>query len=88
MGKNKKILPIQDLEIKISSESCLPQVVLNGVDFEAEKIGLKGLKMFWETKTDELPETIIQVDYVQRDSNGNFQEVSIAQSFPCTLLGK
>lgn len=88
MEENKKILPIQDLEIKISSESCLPQVVLNGLDFKAEKIGLKGLKIIWETKIDELPETIIQVDYMQRDSNGDLQEVSISQSFRGTLLGK
>lgn len=82
----KKTPPIQTLEIRIDSDSNMPQVILNGLDFDAEKIGLKGLKILWETKTDELPETLIQVDYVRRDSNGNLQEMAVAQSFLGTLL--
>ncbi|CYU87343.1 hypothetical protein [Streptococcus suis] len=88
MSENKKTLPIKSLEIKINSDSSVPQIILNGIDFKAEKIGLKGLKIFWGSKEDEVPETLIQVDYMQLDNKGVFQEMSVAQSFPGSLLSK
>ena len=63
-GLSKNLLPIQNLEIKIDSDSSMPRVILNGVDFQAEDIGLQGIKIIWETKKDEVPETLIQVDYI------------------------
>ncbi len=45
MSENKKTLPIKSLEIRIDSDSSVPQIVLNGIDFKAEKIGLKGLEI-------------------------------------------
>lgn len=84
MDPIKKTLQIENLEIKISNDSSVPHVILNGVDFQTEDIGLKGINIVWETKKDELPETLIQIDYI----NGRepFQEISIRQSFPNTLL--
>ncbi|HEM5053205.1 TPA: hypothetical protein U1216_000532, partial [Streptococcus suis] len=86
--ENKKTLPIKSLEIRIDSDSSVPQVILNGIDFKAEKIGLKGLKIVWGSKEDEVPETLIQVDYMQLDNKGVFQEMSVAQSFSGSLLSK
>ncbi|MCG9913062.1 hypothetical protein [Streptococcus suis] len=88
MSENKKTLPIKSLEIRIDSDSSVPQIVLNGIDFKAEKIGLKGLKIVWGSKEDEVPETLIQVDYMQLDNKGVFQEMSVAQSFSGSLLSK
>ncbi|AIG44408.1 hypothetical protein RFK91_10055 [Streptococcus suis] len=88
MSENKKTLPIKSLEIRIDSDSSVPQVILNGIDFKAEKIGLKGLKIVWGSKEDEVPETLIQVDYMQLDNKGVFQEMSVAQSFSGSLLSK
>ncbi|HEM3452052.1 TPA: hypothetical protein U1B00_002074 [Streptococcus suis] len=88
MSENKKTLPIKSLEIRIDSDSSVPQIVLNGIDFKAEKIGLKGLEIVWGSKEDEVPETLIQVDYVQLDNKGVFQEMSVAQSFSGSLLSK
>lgn len=80
----KKILQIENLEIKISNDSSIPHVILNGVDFQAEDIGLQGINIAWETSKDEVPETLIQIDYI----NGweRLQQISIKQSFPNTLL--
>ena len=46
----KKTPPIQNLEIKISNDSSVPHIILNGVDFKAEDIGLTGIQIVWETK--------------------------------------
>ena len=81
---SKKSLPIQDLEIKISSDSSVPLVILNGIDFQAEDIGLQGIKIIWETKKDEVPETLIQVDYINNREAPHI--VSVKQSFKNTLL--
>lgn len=86
--ERKKTLPIQSLDIRIDSDSSVPQIILNGIDFKAEEIGLKGLKIVWGSKEDEVPETLIQVDYMQLTDEGDFQEMSIAQSFPGSLLSK
>lgn len=86
--ERKKSLSIQSLEIKINSDSSVPHIILNGIDFQAEKIGLRGLKIVWGSKEDEVPETLIQVDYMQVADKGDFQEMSIAQSFPGSLLSK
>ncbi|HFI0414963.1 TPA: hypothetical protein ACGOYS_000311 [Streptococcus suis] len=88
MSENKKTLPIKSLEIRIDSDSSVPQIILNGIDFKAEGIGLKGLKIVWGSKEDEVPETLIQVDYMQLDDKGVFQEMSVAQSFSGSLLSK
>ncbi|MFM0900587.1 hypothetical protein P7J55_10075 [Streptococcus suis] len=88
MSENKKTLPIKSLEIRIDSDSSVPQIILNGIDFKAEKIGLKGLKIVWGSKEDEVPETLIQVDYMELDNKGVFQEMSVAQSFSGSLLSK
>lgn len=84
MDPIKKTLQIENLEIKISNDSSVPHIILNGVDFKAEDIGLKGINIVWETKKDELPETLIQIDYI--NGREHFQEISIRQSFPNTLL--
>ena len=80
----KKTPPIQNLEIKISNDSSVPHIILNGVDFKAEDIGLTGIQIVWETNKEEIPESLIQIDYI----NGRepFQEISIRQSLPNTLL--
>ena len=80
----KKILQIENLEIKISNDSSIPHVILNGVDFQAEDIGLIGIQLVWETNKEEAPKSLIQIDYL----NGRepLQEISIRQSFPNTLL--
>ncbi|HFU3962216.1 TPA: hypothetical protein ACGO2U_000084 [Streptococcus suis] len=88
MSENKKTLPIKSLEIRIDSDSSVPQIILNGIAFKAEGIGLKGLKIVWGSKEDEVPETLIQVDYMQLDDKGVFQEMSVAQSFSGSLLSK
>lgn len=41
----KNTLQIENLEIKISSDSSIPHVILNGVDFQAEDIGLQGINI-------------------------------------------
>lgn len=80
----KKTLPIQNLEIKISNDSSVPHIILNGVDLKAEDIGLIGIQLVWETNKEEIPNSLIQIDYL----NGRepLQEISIRQSFPNTLL--
>lgn len=80
----KKILQIENLEIKISNDSSIPHVILNGIDFQAEDIGLQGINIVWETSTDEVPETLIQIDYI--NGRERLQQISIKQSFPNTLL--
>ena len=81
---SKKSLPIQNLEIKIDSDSSIPRVILNGIDFQAEDIGLQGIKIIWETKKDEVPETLIQVDYINNREASHI--VSVKQSFKNSLL--
>lgn len=83
-GLSKNLLPIQNLEIKIDSDSSIPRVILNGIDFQAEDIGLQGIKIIWETKKDEVPETLIQVDYINNREASHI--VSVKQSFKNTLL--
>ena len=80
----KKILQIENLEIKISNDSSIPHVILNGVDFQAEDIGLQGINIIWETSKDKVPETLIQIDYIIDRERPH--EISIKQSFPNTLL--
>lgn len=81
---SKKSLPIQNLEIKIDSDSSIPRVILNGINFQVEDIGLQGIKIIWETKKDEVPETLIQVDYINNREASHI--VSVKQSFKNTLL--
>lgn len=81
---SKNLLPIQNLEIKIDSDSSIPRVILNGIDFRAEDIGLQGIKIIWETKKDEAPATLIQVDYINNREAPHI--VSVKQSFENTLL--
>lgn len=73
----KKILQIENLEIKISNDSSIPHVILNGVDFQAEDIGLQGIYIFYETRKDKPGNTVIQVDFI----NGREapREVSVFQ---------
>lgn len=84
MDPIKKTLQIKNLEIKISNDSSIPHVILNGVDFQAEDIGLQGINIVWETSKDEVPETLIQIDYI--NGRERLQQISIKQSFPNTLL--
>lgn len=84
MDPIKKTLQIENLEIKISNNSSVPHVILNGVDFQTEDIGLKGVNIVWETSKDEVPKTLIQIDYI--NGRERPQEISIKQSFPNTLL--
>ena len=81
---SKNLLPIQNLEIKIDSDSSIPRVILNGIDFQTEDIGLQGIKIIWETKKDEAPETLIQIDYINNREAPHM--VSVKQSFQNTLL--
>lgn len=81
---SKNLLPIQNLEIKIDSDSSIPRVILNGIDFQTEDIGIQGIKIIWETKKDEVPETLIQVDYINNREAPHI--VSVKQSFQNTLL--
>ena len=81
---SKKSLPIQNLEIKIDSDSSVPHIILNGIDFQAEDIGLQGINIIWETKKDEVPETLIQIDYI--DNREAPHIVSVKHSFQNTLL--
>ena len=81
---SKNLLPIQNLEIKIDSDSSIPRVILNGIDFRAEDIGLQGIKIIWETKKDEVPEMLIQIDYINNREAPHI--VSVKQSFQNTLL--
>lgn len=83
-GLSKNLLPIQNLEIKINGDSSIPRIILNGVDFQAEDIGLQGIKIIWEKKTDEVPETLIQIDYINNREAPHI--VSVKQSFQNTLL--
>ena len=80
----KNTLQIETLEIKISNDSSIPHVILNGVDFQAEDIGLQGINIIWETSKDKVPETLIQIDYINDRERPH--EISIKQSFPNTLL--
>ena len=81
---SKKSLPIQDLEIKISSDSCIPHVILNGIDFQAEDIGLKSIKIIWGTNGEKNPGPLIQIDYI--DAREQLHEATVKQSFLNTLL--
>ncbi len=80
----KKTLQIENLEIKISNDSSIPHIIMNGVDFKAEDVGLIGIQLVWETNKDEVPKTLIQIDYI--NGRERPQEISIKQSFPNTLL--
>lgn len=81
---SKKILPIQSLEIKIDTNSSIPRVILNGIDFRAEGIGLKSIKIIWGTMGGEIPESLIQIDYI--DAREQLHEATVKQSFQNTLL--
>lgn len=73
----KNTLQIETLEIKISNDSNTPHVILNGVDFQTEDIGLQALYIFYETRKDGNGKTVIQVDFI----NGRElpREISIYQ---------
>lgn len=60
----KKTLQIENLEIKISNDSSIPHVILNGVDFQAEDIGLQALYFFYSTNKNKNSKTVIQVDFI------------------------
>lgn len=79
---------IQSLEIKMDGNSRIPRVILNGVDFQDNKICLKSLRLNWESRESDIPEATMQIDYLHKDTQGHFREISIAQSLPNTLLGK
>ena len=72
----KNTLQIETLEIKISNDSSIPHVILNGVDFQAEDIGLQALYIFHARK-EKTGKTVIQVDFI----NGRElpREISIYQ---------
>ena len=73
----KKTLQIENLEIKISNDSNTPHVILNGVDFQTEDIGLQALYIFYGTRKDKPGSTVMQVDFI----NGRElpREISIYQ---------
>nr|DAS07546.1 MAG TPA: hypothetical protein [Caudoviricetes sp.] len=81
-----EIIPIKNLEIKIDKNSKAPLVVLNGIDFINEKIGLRGLQIIWETNKGEIPEGIIRLDLFQRGDSKHFREISISQSFEGSFI--
>ena len=53
---SKNTLQIETLEIKISNDSSIPHVILNGVDFQAEDIGLQALYFFMQQEKTKLAE--------------------------------
>lgn len=74
----KNTLQIETLEIKISNDSNIPHVILNGVDFKTEDISLEALYIFYGTRKGGKPgKTVIQVDFI----NGRElpREISIYQ---------
>lgn len=74
----KNTLQIETLEIKISNDSNIPHVILNGVDFKTEDIGLEALYIFYGTRKGGKPgNTVTQVDFI----NGRElpREISIYQ---------
>lgn len=73
----KNTLQIETLEIKISNDSNTPHVILNGVDFQTEDIGLQALYIIYGTRKDGNGKTVIQVDFI----NGRElpREISIYQ---------
>ena len=73
----KKTLQIENLEIKISNDSNTPHVILNGVDFQTEDIGLQALYIFYGTGKDKTGKTVIQVDFI--NSRELPREISIFQ---------
>lgn len=83
-----EIIPIKNLEIKIDKNSKAPHVVLNGIDFINEKIGLRGLQVIWETNKGGIPEGIIRLDLFQRGDSKHFREISISQSFEGSFIKK
>ena len=60
----KKTLQIENLEIKISNDSSIPHVILNGVDFQAEDIGLQALYIFYSTGKNKNGRTVMQVEFI------------------------
>lgn len=60
----KKTLQIENLEIKISNDSSIPHVILNGVDFQAEDIGLQALYIFYSTEKNKNGRTVMQVEFI------------------------
>ena len=73
----KNTLQIETLEIKISNDSNTPLVILNGVDFQTEVIGLQALYIFYRTRKNKNNNTVIQVEFI----NGRElpREISIYQ---------
>lgn len=60
----KKTLQIENLEIKISNDSSIPHVILNGVDFQTEDIGLQALYIFYSTGKNKNGRTVMQVEFI------------------------
>lgn len=60
----KKTLQIENLEIKISNDYSIPHVILNGVDFQAEDIGLQALYIFYSTGKNKNGRTVMQVEFI------------------------
>ena len=83
-----EIIPIKSLEIKIDKKSKAPHVVLNGIDFINEEIGLRGLQIVWETNKGKIPEGIIRLDFFQREDSKCFREISISESFEGGFIKK
>lgn len=80
--KKKNPLQIHDLEIKISPKLDYPRLVLNGIDFTKDRIGLQALKIDWETYTGEQQESFVQIDYVTWTNQDKVAKNSLRQSFP------
>ena len=79
---------IKSLEFRIDKHSKMPHVVLNGIDFSNNDIGLRGLQIVWDTYSEEGPKGIIRVDYLQRGDSDFLRETSVSQSFKGGLIKK
>lgn len=77
---------IKSIEVRIDKNSKAPHVLLNGVDFKEEQIGLRGLHIAWDTYSEETPRGIVRVDYLQRTDNKFLREISVSQSFEGGLI--
>lgn len=73
----KNTLQIETLEIKISNDSNTPHVILNGVDFQTEDIGLQALYIFYGIRKDGNGKTAIQVEFI--NGRERPREISIYQ---------
>lgn len=85
----KKTTPIQNLEVYIQHEDRVPRVVLNGIDFNTEDVGLVELNIKWKTAGPDYSheDDFIEVEYLTSlgdgaDDRAYTKRSTVKQSFP------